>query len=179
MNRPLCFLANFLLLGALLGLCGCTTTTYVPSPGAVNAKLVPDFPAGTKIALINNQPADERVQISQPPFAYTVYGSLHVWTEKAIESFTDTLKRKGVAVLATANRSLKVKVTKVELLQAGSGWAARCIVHWTVETSDGRVLTANAEQASWKFVMACDDVFSKVGQITLTDDKIVKFISGQ
>ena len=160
-----------LFLGAMVGLPGCGTSNYIPDADAANPKLVPDVPAGTKIALINGQPATELVEIGK-----SVTVSLHAWTDQAIESIARTLKKKGVVVDGQSPKSLKIAITKAVLSSAGSGWAFRCTVDFTVEMSDGKKVSLVADDTSWKYLNACDGVMSKMAIVALKDERVASFL---
>jgi len=169
-------LLGILLLGTIVGLLGCTTT-YVPDGRAADPKLIPSIPGGKRIALINGQPATESVLIGEAGMGRSVRGNLHTWTDQAIVALKDTLKKKGVEVSDRSDKSLKVVITKAALSEAGSGWAFRCTVDFTIETSDGRVVKLVADDTSWKFLNACDGVITKVALVALKDERIVKFLA--
>ena len=139
-----------LLVGALFILPGCATT-YVPDADAPSSQLVPDFPPGTRVKLINAQPSTETLLIGEAGMGRSVRGNLHDWTGQVIKAMQSTLKAKGVTVSDNADKSLKVAVTKAALTEAGSGWSFRCTVDFTVETSSGQLATLMADDTSWKY----------------------------
>ena len=107
----------------------------------------------------------------------SVNGNLHAWTGQAIIAIRRTLEKKGVQVSDGSNKSLKVTITKAELTEAGAGWTFRCTIHFTIETSDGHVITLVADDTSWKYLNACDGVISKVALVALNDESIVNFLA--
>ncbi len=159
-----------------LSLSGCGTT-YVPDASAANPKRVPDFPAGTKIALINAQPATELVLIGDAGMGRIVHGSLHAWTDQAIVALERTLEKKGVAVNDHSGKSLKVAITEAVLTSMGAGF--RCTVHFTVETSDGRIASLVALSTYWKYLSACDRVMTNIAVVALNDQRIASFLTAR
>jgi hypothetical protein len=154
---------------------GCST---VYDPGAQTPKLTEvasAAPAGS-ISLVNSQPAMDKVEISQHGTGYTVYAVPHEWTEDAIRSLTATLKKKGVVVVAGAQKSLKISLTKITLSSAGGGWAFRCTIVFTIDTGDGQPFTLGADDTSWKWPNACDAAMKKLVVVALNDDRVLKFL---
>ncbi len=170
------FLSMGLLLGALFSLPGCATT-YVPDADAPSSQLVPDFPPGTRVKLINAQSSTETLLIGEAGMGRSVRGNLHDWTGQVIKAVQSTLKAKGVTVSDNADKSLKIAVTKAALTEAGSGWSFRCTVNFTVETSSGQLATLVADDTSWKYLNACDGVIPKVALVALKDEQVVKFLN--
>ena len=167
-----------LVLIAAVGLMGCATN-YVPRADSPNPELVAGLPAGTKIALINAQPATEFVLIGKAGMGRSVKGNLHAWTGQAIVAIKRSLEKKGVQVSNDSNKSLKIAITQAELNEAGAGWSFRCTVHFTIETSDGQVITLEANDPSWKYLNACDGAILKTALVALTDERVVKFLSNR
>ena len=167
-------LAASLFLSAMVVLPGCGTT-YVPDASAANPKRVPDFPAGTSIALINAQPATEPVLIGSAGMGRTVHASLHAWTDQAIVALERTLEKKGVAVNDHSGKSLKVAITEAVLTDKGVGF--QCTVHFTVETSDGKVTSLVALSTYWKYLSACDRVMTNMAVVALNDQGIAGFLT--
>ena len=163
-----------LLLSLLIS--GCATT-YKPGTPVPKLSEIPDFPAGTRISLINTQPAVEKVEISQPGTGYTVYANLHDWTDQAIRAMERTLQKKGVAVAGGPQKALKIAVTKVTLSSAGSGWSFRCTILFTIDTGDGQPFTLGADDTSWKWPNACDGGIQKLVLVALHDERVLKAIA--
>ncbi len=155
---------------------GCASN-YVPGVGGLKSKETPNIPPGVRISLINDQPSIEKLEISQHGVGYTVYANLHVWTDQAIRGLKTTLQKKGVAVAEDAPKSLKIAVTKAVLSSAGSGWAFRCTVVFTVDTGDGQLITLGADDTSWKWMNACDGAMRKLLLTALNDERIQKFLA--
>lgn len=155
---------------------GCATT-YKPGAPVPEMSEIPDFSAGTRISLINAQPAVEKVEISQAGIGYTVYANLHDWTDQAIRALERTLQKKGVAVAGGAQKTLKIAVTKVTLASAASGWTFRCTVLFTIDTGDGQPLTLGADDTSWKWPNACDAGIQKLVLVALHDDRVLKALA--
>ncbi len=164
-----------LLLWSLL-ISGCSTT-YKPGTPVPKLTQLPDFPAGTRISLINAQPAVEKTEISQPGTGYTVYANLHDWTDQAIHAMARTLQKKGVAVAGGSQKSLKIAVTKVTLSSAASGWTFRCTILFTIDTGDGQPFTLGADDTSWKWPNACDGGIEKLVLVALHDERVLKALA--
>lgn len=167
-NLPLLFLSSLLI--------GCATT-YKPNAPVPKLTEIPDFRAGSRISLINAQPATDKVEISQPGTGYTVYANLHDWTDQAIQALDRTLKKKGVAVASDAGKSLKIAVTKVTLSPAASGWTFRCTVVFTIDAGDGPRFTLGADDTSWKWFNACNGAIEKLVLVALHDERVLKAIA--
>jgi hypothetical protein len=161
---------------AIIGLSGCASS-HVPNARAANLDLIPNIPAGTKVALINAQPATDSMLIGNAGLGRSVHGNLHTWTDQAIIALKRTLEKKGVEVSDNSVKSLKVAITEADLKEAGSGWSFRCTVHFTIETSNGQIVTLVADNPSWKYIPACDGVIPKVALVTLNDERIEKFLA--
>jgi hypothetical protein len=154
------------------------STTYAPSTGAADPKLLPNMKAGTHVALVNAQPSTEKVLVGDAGMGRKVYANLHEWTENAITGIRKSLQKKGVVVDPAAGKSLKVAVTKAQFEEAGGGWAFRATIAFTIETSDGAVSKLYAQDNSWKFLNACDGAMDKLPLAALTDPAVVKFLNG-
>lgn len=167
-----------LLLLLTLLISGCATTY---KPGAPVPKLteIPDFPGGTRISLINAQPAVETMEISQPGTGYTVYANLHDWTDQAIRALERTLQKKGVAVAGDAQKTLKIAVTKATLSTAASGWTFRCTVVFTIDAGEGQPFTLGADDTSWKWFNACDGAIEKLVLVALHDERVLKALAAR
>jgi len=160
----------------MVGLSGCASS-HVPKARAANPKMIPNIPAGTKVALINAQPASESVLIGKAGLGRSVHGNLHTWTDQAIIALKHTLEKKGVEVSDRSAKSLKVAITEADLKEAGSGWSFRCTVHFTIEMSNGQVITMVTDNPNWKYIPACDGVIPKIALVALNDERIEKFLA--
>lgn len=171
---------NPVLLGALLVsvvLLSACSTTYAPTTGAADPRLLPNIPAGTHVALVNAQPSTDKVLVGDAGMGRKVYANLREWTENAIAGIRKSLQKKGVVVEPAAGKSLKVAVTKAEFEEAGGGWAFRATIAFTIETSDGAVSKLYAQDNSWKFLNACDGAMDKLPIVALTDPAVVQYLN--
>ena len=167
-------LLPLLLLSLVISGCG---TTYKPGAPTPKTSEIPDFPKGASISFVNIQLATEKVEISQHGTGYTVYANLHDWTDQAIRALARTLQKRGVATADGAPKTLKIAITKATLSSAGSGWAFRCTVVFTVDTGDGQSFTLGADDTSWKWPNACDGAMEKLVLVALHDERVAKAIS--
>lgn len=155
---------------------GCSTT-YVPAPGTADVKQIPDFPAGTRVALVNAQPATDIVLLGKNgPSTYNA--NLHVWTERLVLSLRETLKKKKVAVNDQAPKVLKVSIDKAAAKTKAGGWAFQCDLTWKVELSDGTTLPMYLEEGHWKIEDASNVAVRRACLITLTNLQVHRFLSG-
>ena len=156
---------------------GCSTT-YKPDASVPKLTEVPDLPAPTGISLINAQPATEKVEISQAGTGYTVYASLHDWTDQAVRALERTLQKKG-ATVGAGQKPLKIAITKATLSPAASGWTFRCSVVFTIDTGDGQPFTLGADDTSWKWYNACNGAIEKLVLVTLHDERVLKALGSR
>src|SRR5262249_17843488 len=132
--------------------------------------------AGGSVSIINDQPATEKVEISQAGVGRYVYAVPHVWTEDAVRSLAGTLKKKGVVVVPNGPKTLKISVTKVILSTAGGGWSFRCTIVCTIDTGDGQPFSLGADDTSWKWPNACEAAMKKLVVVTLNDERVLKVL---
>jgi len=146
---------------ALLLPCGCTTT-FIPDSKVPDLSEISRVTGPGAIGIVNAQPDTTKIEISQPGTGYTVYGNLHDWTDKAVESLARTLKKKNVTVSPSAPNTIKIAVTEAVLCSAGSGWSFRCNIVFTVDTGECKPFTLRAEDKSWKWYNACNGAMEKL-----------------
>ena len=166
------------LLAALLAIAvsGCTTT-YVPSPGIPDVKRIPDFPAGTRVALVNAQTATNIVLLTQHPNGSTYNANLHDWTERLVRSLGETLKKKKVAVDNAAPKVMKLSIEKTTVHTKAGGWAFQCDMEWKVELSNGKVLPMSVEEGHWKVEDCSNVAVRRACLMTLSNDVVHGFLS--
>ena len=159
---------------SLLILAGCSTV-YVPAPGIPNVKEIPDFPAGLKVSLVNNQPNMEKVVLVEGG-GNTYYANLHDWTDRLNQSLKETLKKKRVEVAEGAPRVLKVSMEKAVVVLKSGGLNPRCTVDWKVELGDGTVLPMTLETGHWKVEDASNVAVRLACRDTLRNERVRNYI---
>jgi hypothetical protein len=166
-----------LLLAAFLALAvsGCTTT-YVPAPGIPNVKEVPNFPAGTRVALVNAQTNTSLILLTKITGS-TVNANLHDWTERLIGSLGETLKKKKVVVDSAAPRIMKVSIEKANVHPKAGGWAFQCDMEWKVELSNGKFVPMSVEEGHWKIEDCSNVAVRRACLLTLSNDVVRSFLS--
>lgn len=158
----------------VIAVAGCSTT-YVPAPGTPDVKKIPDFPPGTRVGLVNAQPATELVLLGKNgPSTY--YANLHEWTERLVRSLRDTLKKKKVVVDDQAKKVLKVSIEKAATKTKAGGFAFQCDLTWKVELSDGTSLPMYLEEGHWKIEDASNVAVRRACLITLTNAQVQRFL---
>jgi hypothetical protein len=158
---------------ANMGISGCA---IVPNAAVPDPSLVPDFPQGTSVALLNGQTSDQPVPIGSIAFYGQQQGNLHVWTDDVISIMKSTLEQKNVKVNENSAKSLKISITKAELKDWG-GVAFDCDITFDVTLGNGTVLTLDGDDHGWKYVYACDGAVTAVAVKVLTDSRILHYLA--
>jgi hypothetical protein len=168
--RPFLFTALF-----IIATCGCSTT-YAPAPGIPDVKQIPNLPPGTRVALVNAQPSNEILLLGKNgPSTY--YANLHVWTDRLILSLNNSLKKKKVLVDEHAPKVLKLSVDKAAVKSKAGGWAFQCDLNWTVQMSDGTTVPFYLEEGHWKVEDCSNVAVRRACLITLTNERVQRFIN--
>ena len=159
-----------------LAVSGCTTT-YVPAPGIPDVKQVPNFPAGTRVALVNAQPATDIVLLAKHGNGSTYNANMHDWTERLVQSLSETLKKKKVVVDAAAPKVMKVSIEKANVHTKAGGWAFQCDMNWKVELSNGKVVPMYVEEGHWKIEDCSNVAVRRACLLTLSNEVVRGFLS--
>ncbi|MCC7373828.1 MAG: hypothetical protein IT581_04165 [Verrucomicrobiales bacterium] len=159
-------------------LSGCTEK-YIPRPRPAEEKLVSAFPPGSRVALINNQPSQELRRLGEIGMGSTGNGDMHAWTEQAVLAIKTSLERAGAVVDPHADRSLKISITRANVAYTSSGFGFNADGDFTVELGDGRSFPLTAQEGSWKWQPACDELIMRIASTTLQHSEIRGYISGK
>jgi hypothetical protein len=160
----------------VLAVAGCTTT-YVPAPGIPNVKQVPNFPAGTRVSLVNAQTATNIVLLTKHPNGSTYNANMHDWTERLVRSLSETLKKKKVVVDPSAPKAIKVSIEKANVHTKAGGWAFQCDLNWNVELSSGQVIPLYVEEGHWKVEDCSNVAVRRACLLTLSNETVRAFLS--
>jgi hypothetical protein len=160
----------------VMAVSGCTTT-YVPSPGIPDVKQVPNFPAGTRVALVNAQTDTSIVLLAKHGNGSTYNANLHDWTERLVRSLGETLKKKKVVVDNAAPKVMKISIEKANVHPKAGGWAFQCDMNWTVELSNGTVVPMSVEEGHWKVEDCSNVAVRRACLLTLSNDVVRAFLS--
>jgi hypothetical protein len=160
----------------VLAVAGCTTT-YVPAPGIPNVKQVPNFPAGTRVSLVNAQTATNIVLLTKHPNGSTYNANMHDWTERLVRSLSETLKKKKVVVDPSAPKAIKVSIEKANVHTKAGGWAFQCDLNWNVELSSGQVIPMYVEEGHWKVEDCSNVAVRRACLLTLSNETVRAFLS--
>jgi hypothetical protein len=160
----------------VLAVAGCTTT-YVPAPGIPNVKQVPNFPAGTRVRLVNAQTATNIVLLTKHPNGSTYNANMHDWTERLVRSLSETLKKKKVVVDPSATKAIKVSIEKANVHTKAGGWAFQCDLNWNVELSSGQVIPMYVEEGHWKVEDCSNVAVRRACLLTLSNETVRAFLS--
>ena len=160
----------------VLAVSGCTTT-YVPAPGIPNVKEVPDFPAGTRVGLVNAQTATDIVLLTKHPNGSTYNANMHDWTERLVKSLSETLKKKKVLVDPSAPKGIKISIEKAIVHPKAGGWAFQCDMNWKLELSNGQVIPMYVEEGHWKVEDCSNVAVRRACLLTLSNEAVRVFLS--
>lgn len=139
------------LLALLLLASGCTMK-YEPKPLEIEPHRIPDMTATQPIALVNAQSEGSEIELTVP--AYTVTVDLHKTTDAVIDSMAGELRKKGVSVSDTAEKTVKIAVIDVRIITRAAVF--KCDVSYTVEAEKIERFGGEASDESWNFQKAVD-----------------------
>lgn len=106
----------------LLGMANCSTT-YVPSPGTIKQKNIPENFNRQTLTLVNAQASSESVNIGDNcPFS--LKGNLHQLTNEVIDILKEELGKAGVVFTEDSSKVLKLAVTNTSFESAAGGFGS-------------------------------------------------------
>ena len=158
-----------------LFLAGCTRH-YVPSIRTVDPALVPDLKGAQAVCVVNISTATRETILGTNDMGTKAYmGDLSKWTDTAVALLKLELKKRGFIIRECKEDAKAIKLA-IRLAQIAVPMGTYCFVELHLETGDGYSRNYIANNSSFSYRKALDEVVTRSIIAVLNDKKIIEYL---
>jgi len=148
---------------------------YVPTPDRPFESIT-EFTSTNSISLLNGQQSGQEVEVFER-WPHTFYGDYKAWTDVAIVITKRELEKRGMQVVGSSPKALKLSVTYAQVTEGV--WGFRTVLDLTAETSEGYRGLYKGKNSSqmWAVIgRQIDGALMRAVVEMLRDQQIVNFL---